>query len=104
MPGSERGRRTSWYVYILRCRDGTLYTGITVDVRRRVTAHRSGVGARYTRARLPVRLVYQEPQPDRSRALRREHALRRLGRAGKLALIRASHLHAVTGRKPASRY
>lgn len=83
------GGTSSWYVYILRCRDGTLYTGITVDVPRRVNAHRQGVGAKYTRARLPVRLVYQEPQRDRSRALKRENALRRLGRAGKLALIRA---------------
>lgn len=77
-----------WYVYMLRCRDGTLYTGITVDLCLRVAAHQKGAGAKYTRSRRPVRLVYEERQPDRSAALKREHGLRRLGRAGKLALIR----------------
>ena len=77
----------SWFVYILRCRDGTLYTGIAVDVPRRLVAHNNGVGAKYTRSRLPVTLVYQESQSDRSSALRREAALRRIGRVAKLALI-----------------
>jgi putative endonuclease len=81
-----------WYVYILRCRDGTLYTGIAVDLRRRLEAHRRGVAAKYTRSRRPVTLAYQEHQPDRSSALKREAALRRLGRTGKLALIRARRL------------
>ena len=76
-----------WSVYILRCRDGTLYTGIAIDLRRRLEAHRRGVAAKYTRSRRPVTLAYQESQPDHSRALKREAALRRLGRAGKLALI-----------------
>ena len=76
-----------WCVYILRCRDGTLYTGISVDLPRRIEAHRRGVGAKYTRSRLPVVLAFQEGQPDRSRALKREAALRRMGRARKLALI-----------------
>jgi putative endonuclease len=76
-----------WNVYILRCRDGTLYTGIAVDLARRLEAHRRGVAAKYTRSRLPVALVYQEEQPDRSSALKREVGVRRLGRAGKLALI-----------------
>ena len=76
-----------WSVYILRCRDGTLYTGIAVDLDRRLEAHRRGAAAKYTRSRLPVVLVYRERQPDRSGALKREAALRRLGRAGKLALI-----------------
>ena len=76
-----------WYVYILRCRDGTLYTGVTVDLSRRLEAHRRGVAAKYTRGRGPITLVYDECQPDRSRALAREAALRRMGRAGKLALI-----------------
>ena len=79
-----------WYVYILRCRDGTLYAGIAVDVSKRLEAHRGGVGAKYTRSRLPVTLVYQEGQPDRSSALRREAALRRMGRAAKLTLITRS--------------
>src|SRR6185436_9099364 len=78
-----------WYVYILRCRDGTLYTGIAVDLRRRLEAHRRGAAAKYTRSRRPVTLAYEERQPDRSSALKREAALRRLGRTGKLALIKA---------------
>ena len=81
---------TGWFVYILRCRDGTLYTGVAVDVSKRLEAHQGGIGAKYTRSRLPVVLVYQERQPDRSSALRREAALRRMGRAGKLALITRS--------------
>jgi putative endonuclease len=76
-----------WFVYILRCRDATLYTGIAVDLRKRLDAHQRGTGAKYTRSRRPVTLVYRERQPDRSSALKREAALRRLGRAGKLALI-----------------
>ncbi len=76
-----------WYVYILRCCDGTLYTGIAADVRKRLEAHRRGVAAKYTRSRRPVMLAYQECQPDRSSALKREVALRRMGRAGKLVLI-----------------
>jgi putative endonuclease len=79
----------AWHVYILRCRDGTLYTGIAVDLSRRLEAHRRGVAAKYTRSRRPVALAYHESQPDRSRALRREAALRRLGRAGKLTLVAA---------------
>lgn len=81
---------TSWRVYILRCRDGTLYTGITVDLEGRIDAHRRGVAAKYTRSRRPLALVYQEPQADRSGALKREAALRKLGRTGKLALIALS--------------
>jgi len=76
-----------WHVYILRCRDRTFYTGIAVDLWRRLEAHRRGVAAKYTRGRRPVTLVYEERQPNRSSALKREAALRRLGRAGKLALI-----------------
>ena len=81
---------TNWRVYILRCRDDTLYTGITVDLEGRLDAHRRGVAAKYTRSRRPLTLVYQEPQADRSGALKREAALRKLGRAGKLALIALS--------------
>ena len=76
-----------WQVYILRCVDGTLYTGITVDLPKRIDAHERGVAAKYTRARRPVELAYRESQPDRGSALKREAALRKLGRAGKLALI-----------------
>ncbi|HEX4825380.1 MAG TPA: GIY-YIG nuclease family protein [Candidatus Polarisedimenticolaceae bacterium] len=76
-----------WFVYILRCCDGTLYTGTTVDVARRLVAHQTGVGAKYTRSRLPVTLVYHERHPNRSSALRREAALRRMGREAKQTLI-----------------
>jgi putative endonuclease len=74
-------------VYILQCADGTLYTGWTTDLERRLRAHNSGRGAKYTRGRRPVRLVYQEEQPTRSAAQRREAAIRRLSRADKLKLI-----------------
>lgn len=77
----------AWTVYILRCGDGTLYTGCTNDLPRRLNAHRSGRGAKYTRSRLPVVLAYREAVPDKSSALRREAAIKRLGRREKLALI-----------------
>ncbi|MBI5070600.1 MAG: GIY-YIG nuclease family protein [Deltaproteobacteria bacterium] len=76
-----------WRVYVLRCRDGSLYTGATNDLEARLARHAAGKGSRYTRSRLPVRLVYQEAAPDRSAALRREAALKRLTRAEKLALV-----------------
>lgn len=78
----------SCYVYILRCADGSLYTGWTDDLPRRLTAHNAGRGAKYTRARRPVTLLYTEYLPDKSAALRREAAIKRLPRAKKLALIR----------------
>jgi len=73
---------------MLRCRDGSLYTGITNDLPRRLLQHRAGRASAYTHTRLPVRLVYRESQADRPAALRREAALRRLSRAAKLALVR----------------
>ncbi len=76
-----------WTVYMLRCGDGTLYTGATCDLPRRLEAHRSGKGAKYTRSRPPVELVYREEAPDKSAALRREAAIKRLDRRKKLALI-----------------
>ena len=76
-----------WYVYILRCGDGTLYTGITDDIPRRLAAHRAGKGAKYTRGRGPLELVYQEQVPDKSAALRREFQIKRLTRREKEALI-----------------
>ena len=78
-----------WYVYLLRCGDGSLYTGVTNDLSRRLAAHQAGRGAKYTRSRRPVELVYQEMLPDRSAALRREAAIKRLPRTGKLALLEA---------------
>lgn len=77
----------SYYVYLLRCRDGTLYTGYTDDPERRLRVHNAGKGAKYTRSRLPVELVYQEQCPDKSAALRREWEIKGMRRAEKLALI-----------------
>ena len=76
-----------WYVYILRCGDGTLYTGITDNVPRRLAAHRSGKGAKYTRGRGPLKLVYQEQVPDKSAALRREYQIKQLPKQEKEDLI-----------------
>jgi predicted GIY-YIG superfamily endonuclease len=73
---------------MLRCRDGSLYTGITNDLARRLSRHDAGRASAYTRSRRPVRLVYRERQPSRSAALKREAALRRLPRAAKLTLLR----------------
>ena len=75
---------------MLSCRDGSLYAGITNDLRRRLARHRAGTASAYTRARRPVRLVYKERQPDRPAALRREAALRRLSRDEKLRLVHAA--------------
>lgn len=72
---------------MLRCRDGSLYTGITNDLDRRLAAHAAGRASRYTRSRLPVTLAYQEPQPTKSRALRREAAIKRCSRSEKEMLL-----------------
>ena len=77
----------SWYIYILRCGDDTLYTGITDDVEKRFAAHCAGKGAKYTRGRGPLTLVYTEEAEDKSAALKREHAIKKLSRAEKLKLI-----------------
>lgn len=77
----------SWTVYILRCADGSLYTGITNRLERRIASHNSGDGAKYTRSRLPVQLAYSEQHNDKSSALRRELAIKKLTRAEKLELI-----------------
>ena len=76
-----------WFVYLLRCADGTLYAGSTTDVEARARAHNGGRGARYTSGRRPVELVYREACESRSAALRREHALKRLTRSEKETLI-----------------
>ena len=77
-----------WYVYILRCGDGTLYTGITNDVPRRLQMHRSGRGAKYTRGRQPLELVYTQVCDDHSEALRREWQIKQLSRREKEKLIK----------------
>lgn len=81
--------RRRWRVYLLRCGDGSLYAGATNDLAARVARHAAGKGARYTRSRLPVTLVWSWPARDRGDALRREAALKRLTRARKLALVAA---------------
>lgn len=80
----------SFYVYLLRCADGTLYTGYTDDPVRRTKIHNAGKGAKYTRVRLPVELVYQEACADKSAALRREYEIKQLTRVQKLKLIEQS--------------
>jgi putative endonuclease len=84
--GSEQETPMGWCCYILECADGTLYTGITNDLDKRLAAHNAGSAAKYTRARLPVRVVYTEAHPDRAAASRREIAIKRLPRAEKLRL------------------
>ena len=74
------------FVYLLRCSDGTIYTGWTLDVARRVKTHQDGRGARYTRTRRPVTLIYQERLPSRRAAMRREVTIKKMPRARKLAL------------------
>ncbi len=95
---SASPRRRPWRVYLLRCRDGSLYAGATNDLVARVARHAAGRGARYTRSRLPVALVYDEPARDRGTALRREAALKRLTRAQKLALVAAGATRRSPGR------
>lgn len=78
-----------WWVYMLQCADGTLYTGMAADVDRRAEAHNRGQGAKYTRSRRPVLVVYREPCDSRGQALRREAAIKKLTRAEKLQLLKA---------------
>ena len=75
-----------WYIYILRCKDGTLYTGITDDVPARLQTHREGKGAKYTRGRGPLELVYTEVAENRSAASRREWQIKHLKKHEKMAL------------------
>jgi predicted GIY-YIG superfamily endonuclease len=82
-----RPAKPRWLVYILRCSDGSLYTGITNDLPKRLKAHAAGRASRYTSSRLPVTLAYTEPQPTKSRALKREAAIKRLRRSEKDRLV-----------------
>ena len=88
MIGKKEGGCVDWYVYMLRCGDGTLYTGITDNIDKRLAAHRAGKGAKYTRGRGPLELVYTQQQPDKSSALRRELEIKKLTRQEKLKLCR----------------
>lgn len=81
------------FVYMLRCKDGSLYTGWTNDLEHRLAMHNSGRGAKYTRGRGPLELVYSEELPDKEAALRRECAIKKLRREQKLALLQAWQAH-----------
>ena len=87
-PNAPAPTPSPWYVYILRCADGSLYSGVTTDLDRRVREHNAGAaGARYTRSRRPVEMAYSECLPDRARALRREYEVKQMDRAAKLRLL-----------------
>lgn len=77
----------SWFVYLVKCNDGSLYCGITNDLNKRVDKHNSGKGAKYTSTRRPVILVYSEPSENRSTASKREYQIKQLHRTEKLKLI-----------------
>lgn len=88
-PTKKRKQKApAWSLYTLKCRDGTLYTGITTDLSRRVRQHNDGTASRYTRSRLPVKLIFSEPCRGRSQALKREYAMKQLSRIEKIAYIR----------------
>lgn len=94
MPGAEKSKSQSpppgqpcWVVYMVRCADGSLYTGITNDPPRRFRQHQAGKASRYTRARLPVKWVFEEPHENRSEALKREAEIKKLSRVSKLRLL-----------------
>ncbi len=92
----EKEEKRRWGVYILRCGDGTLYTGITDDLSRRLTAHRAGKGAKYTRGRGPLELLFWQLCQDHSAALKREWEIKHMSRSKKLALIETSAENLVT--------
>ncbi|MBM4057768.1 MAG: GIY-YIG nuclease family protein, partial [Planctomycetes bacterium] len=81
MPAPRHPSRSRWFVYLLSCSDGSLYTGITNDLPKRLKAHAAGKASKYTRSRLPVKLVYSEAQRSKSVALKREAAIKKLRRA-----------------------
>jgi len=87
---SKKKLAQPWFVYIVRCADGSLYTGIAKDVDRRLEQHNAGTASRYTRSRLPVTLEYQEEQLNQSVALKRELAIKALSRKAKDALIQSA--------------
>jgi putative endonuclease len=86
-PGAQRGVKRGCYCYILKCSDGSFYTGWTMDPEHRLKEHNAGRGSRYTRARRPVQLAWLEPEMDRRTAMRRERAIKTMTRARKLRLI-----------------
>jgi predicted GIY-YIG superfamily endonuclease len=102
MPRKARKRKArpsgdNWFVYLVRCADGSLYTGIAKDVARRCRQHNNGTASRYARSRRPVELVYHETHPGQSAALKREAAIKTMDRRGKLAVARSGRDATVTG-------
>ncbi|MCF8051855.1 MAG: GIY-YIG nuclease family protein [Desulfobacterales bacterium] len=95
---------SSWHVYLLRCRDGSLYTGYTNDLDNRLAAHNAGKGAKYTASRRPVQLAYTEPVDSKSAAMQRELQIKHWTKAKKEALIAGSHkrLKNLSKRNPVS--
>ena len=87
-----RGRQR-WYVYIVQCADGSLYTGVARNLKRRISVHNSGRGAKYTRSRTPVTLLWREWRMSQGAALRREHQIKQLSRAGKRLLVETQPTH-----------
>lgn len=85
---NSTGSITPWFVYIVRCNDHSLYTGITNDLEKRITKHNSGKGAKYTKYKTPVTLIYSESSLDRSSASKREAQIKKLSRQEKLDLIK----------------
>jgi putative endonuclease len=88
MGATKKKKTAAWLLYVLKCGDGTLYTGITTDVLRRVQQHSDGRASRYTRSRLPVKLLFSEPCRSHSQALKKEYAMKRLSRKEKKSYIR----------------
>ena len=86
---ARRKKREPWFLYILECRDGSLYTGITKDLKHRLKTHTAGRASHFTRTRLPVKLLYQESCAGRTQALVREYAVKKLPRKKKEALIQS---------------
>ena len=81
-------KKSSWFVYMVKCKDGSIYTGISNDVEDRIKEHNSGQGGKYTASKRPVRLIFQEEQTDKSSALKRERQIKNWSRVKKEALSR----------------
>lgn len=92
-PGHQDASESAHHVYIVACDDGTLYTGYTTDVERRVAEHNDGTGAKYTRGRRPVELVHVETYESQSAAMQREYAIKQFRRSRKERLIESSNGH-----------
>lgn len=95
----RRGRKETWFIYVLRCKDDTFYTGVTKDIDRRLKMHNNGKASRYTRTRRPVALIYQEKARGRAKALVRECAIKAMSRKIKEKLIKGKKQLAVVRRK-----